>query len=328
MKIEVSEYEKKYIFELEPVTQLCGQNIPRKTYIVDSLCKYFSSYKYAEVRNKWRDNIRVDDELIGRKYFSLLSIHKTSDLLSTIRLSKQSLMMEYLKSLMQQFEWQTHLEVIRDELEVMFQELNEKAEWIGEIAFDYSSSELWDIIQKSEVTGKKGEDLDEKNPFELLGIMLNLLEEVLAVDPKKMLVVIENIDHFLSVGEYREMIERMQYISAKYDIYFLVTTSLEGYVVCTEELCTGITVLNELVVQLPEMEELLKAINDNYPCNKNLKKEQLSNVMGEIIQRIGKQSYLTSVEDEVICKIFNKSLMLNDRWDKNEKSLEIGFLKA
>lgn len=35
MKIDVMEYEKRYTFELEAVTQLCGQNIPKKTYILD-----------------------------------------------------------------------------------------------------------------------------------------------------------------------------------------------------------------------------------------------------------------------------------------------------
>ena len=37
MKIDVTEYEKKYTFELETVTQLCGQNIMKKTYIMESL---------------------------------------------------------------------------------------------------------------------------------------------------------------------------------------------------------------------------------------------------------------------------------------------------
>ena len=37
MKVEVLEYEKKYSFELEAVTQLCGQNIMKKSYIFESI---------------------------------------------------------------------------------------------------------------------------------------------------------------------------------------------------------------------------------------------------------------------------------------------------
>lgn len=52
MKIDVTEYEKKYTFELKPITQLCGQNIPKKSYILESIRRYFSAYKYSEERNK------------------------------------------------------------------------------------------------------------------------------------------------------------------------------------------------------------------------------------------------------------------------------------
>ena len=69
MKIDVTEYEKKYTFELKPITQLCGQNIPKKSYILESIRRYFSAYKYSEERNKWRNNVKIDDELVGRKFF-------------------------------------------------------------------------------------------------------------------------------------------------------------------------------------------------------------------------------------------------------------------
>lgn len=59
MKIDVTEYEKKYTFELKPITQLCGQNIPKKSYILESIRRYFSAYKYSEERNKWRNNVKI-----------------------------------------------------------------------------------------------------------------------------------------------------------------------------------------------------------------------------------------------------------------------------
>lgn len=30
MKIEITEYEKSYTFDMQPVTQLCGQNVRKK----------------------------------------------------------------------------------------------------------------------------------------------------------------------------------------------------------------------------------------------------------------------------------------------------------
>lgn len=71
MKIEITEYEKRYTFELTAVTQLCGQNIVKKTYILESLRRYFSAYRYPEEQNRWRDNVKIDNKLVGRKFFHL-----------------------------------------------------------------------------------------------------------------------------------------------------------------------------------------------------------------------------------------------------------------
>ena len=56
MNVEITEFEKMYEFELIPVTQLCGQNIQKKSYIFESIRRYFGTYKYSEEKNKWRDN--------------------------------------------------------------------------------------------------------------------------------------------------------------------------------------------------------------------------------------------------------------------------------
>lgn len=328
MRVEISEYEKKYFFELMPVTQLCGQNIRVKSYLVESLRRYFGTFKYPEIKNKWRDNVSIDGEILGRKHFRVLCVKGIQDLLTLVKWSKQSLMLEYVKSLMDKFDWQAHLNVISDEMDLMFQMLNEEIETLGNIELNYDESELWDIIQKSTVTGQQEEPLEDKSGDELINIALNLIEAVLKVKPEKTLVILENPDHYVSVTEYKDALERMQEISRSFDIHFLNTVSLDGYVDCREELCEGISVFNEVSFQMPELEMLLQVINDNYPCNKVLEKEKLQTVLESIIHKIGKVDYLESLEENVVCKIINQSLLLNDRWDDTENLPEISFLKA
>ena len=65
---------------------------------------------------------------------------------------KQSLMMEYVKNLMQKFDWQMHLKSIAEEVEEMFQIVNEDITRLGDIELTYSMSEVWDMIQKSDVS--------------------------------------------------------------------------------------------------------------------------------------------------------------------------------
>lgn len=327
MKIDVTEYEKRYSFELEPITQLCGQNVIKKTYILESIRRYFSTYKYAEEKNKWRDNVKINSENVGRKFFTVISISNVGDLLMLIRLSKQSLMVEYLKSLMQKFDWQLHLRAINEELEVMFQMMNMDLAQLGDVELTYAASDLWSMIQKSDITGDNQKSLQEKEMYELLNIFLNLLEQVMDVNPKKMMILLENIDHWISQDEYRKIVRRIEQLARRYDIYFVLSTSIDGYVVCDEQLCGGIHAVGEAQFQMPEFDEMLNYINGVYPCNKKLSKEELKKDLEKIVQKLGSSGYLYNVEENVICKLINQTLLSKEKWSEDEKAPEIAFLK-
>ena len=207
MKIDVTEYEKKYTFELKPITQLFGQNIPKKSYILESIRRYFSAYKYSEERNKWRNNVKIDDELVGRKFFTVLSVSGVVDLLMWVKWSKQSLMVEYVMGLMQEFDWQLHLRTIHGELEEMFQMINKDLNHLGDIELTYAESDVWEMVQKSSVVGNEQTSLEDKNNFDLLTIFLNLVESVMGLNPRKMLIIVDNIDHLILTKEYDEFLE-------------------------------------------------------------------------------------------------------------------------
>lgn len=328
MKIDVMEYEKKYSFELAPVTQLCGQNILKKAYVYESLRRYFSTYKYREERNKWRDNVVVDDKMTGRKFFSVISVSNRSDILAMINWTKKSLMTEYVKQLIQKFDFQVHLRLINEELEMMFQLLNKDIVRLGDIELTYEMSEVWEMVQKSDITGVNQMTLEDKGNDELLFLFLNLIEEVMAVNPKKTLVLIENIDHMITRKEYFEVLGKLQSIGKRYDIFFVLSTSIDGYVVCDKELCSGIKIFGDVDFQMPEFDELLNYINDNYPYNKKISESQLQKDVMKIAQRIGQKNYLCSVEENVICKLINRTLMLHEKWTDTEKIPEIAFLKG
>lgn len=328
MRVEVSEYEKRYVFNLESITQLCGLNIVRKTYILESIRKYFSTYKYSEERNRWRDNVKIDNELVGRKFFTVLSIGGISDLLAMIKWSKQSLMVEYVKQLMLKYDLQQHLQIINEELKEIFQVLNEDIGDLGDVELSYAMSDVWEMVQKSNLTGSEQSMLEDKESGELILILLNLLEQVMQVNPRKMIVIMENLDHLVSRTEYVNILNRMQMVSMKYEVYFIVSTSLEGYVKFEKDICSGITVFGDEDVQMPEWEKISDFINDSYPCNKILAEEQIQMDLEHIVHRIGQQKFLNSLEEDVICKLINQTLMLNDRWENVESVPEIAFLKA
>lgn len=328
MKIDVTEYEKKYTFELETVTQLCGQNIMKKTYIMESLRRYFSTYKYREEKNKWRDNVSVNDELVGRKYFSVLSISSMSDVLQMIKLSKQSLMMEYIRQLTQKFDDQLCLHVITNELEKIFEMLNDDLKELGDLEMTYEVSNLWEMVQKSNVTGRGQSVLEDKSNYELLVIFLNLLEEILKSNPKKMMVLIENMDHFLIRDEYKSVLDKMCDIGMQFDIYFIVSISLDGYAKINKGLCRGVTIFGDCDFQMPEYEEISKYIHENYPCHKQFTEEQIQHILERVVQRIGKNDFLNTIEENIVCKMINNTLMIDGCWKNNDCIPEIAFLRS
>lgn len=256
MKVDVTELEKVYSFELFPITQLCGQNIVKKSYILESFRRYFGNYKYQEGQEKWRDNIRIDDNVVGRKYFTVFSIRNMCDIINTIQCSKQSLMVEYLKKLIQNFELQNHMEKINIELGEIFQLLNADVNQLGAVELDYSMADVWDMVQKSDISGSNQTRLDNMNNYELIEIMLNLVEKVLSYNPRKEVIIFEDIDHFLTLCEYKEIIEKLKNVVKKFDVFFIFTTSLDGYVRCDEDIIEGITVFGEIDFCMPDFEHI------------------------------------------------------------------------
>lgn len=328
MKLEITEFEKRYSFELLPITQLCGQNLITKTFIIESIRRYFSTFKYAEQNNKWRDNVTIDNNLVGRKFFSIISVQNVQQLTSAIKWSKQSMLTEYVKQLLQNFDCQTHLQLINEEVEKMFLMLNEHIASVGDIELTYSPADVWDMVQKTDVCGFDYEPIEEKNNYELILIFLRLLEEILQREPRKTLIIFENIDHLVTINEYRQIIEKLKSITSKFNIYFILSTSLNNYVVCEPEFCEGISIFGDENFQMPEYSKLSNFIQDNYPSNKAFDDEKLLELLQNIIQKIGVQNYLTEIEGNVICKLINQTLSIDDKWRQSENNLEIAFLKS
>lgn len=328
MIVSVSEFEKTYEFELKYVTQLCGQNILKKKYIIDSIKKYFSTYKYPEDDCKFRNNIRIDRNEVGRMFFNVYYISCKADIIRWINLSKQSILVEFIKYLIQKYDWQVHLNVIQDELDVMFQMINEQLSQHGRIELSYSQSDIWDIVQNSDVLSYDQTSLENQDEYELLATFISLLFNNANIKSKKILVIFDNIDHMVTNKQYNDLIEYLLEDTSVDNLYFIMSTSLEGYVKCKKTLCNGITIFNDSDFQFPEFENMYDFILNNYPCNKQITEQQVIEWLEKVIHKIGRERFLSSAETEIIIKLVNQTLMIDEKWDSNVSVPEIAFLKA
>ena len=117
MKIGITDKNKEYIINLEPVTQLCGICFEKKNFIIKSLCKYFSSGKYEQYEDNMHENIKINGEKTGRKYFSAFHISSREQLIQSIKISKSSLMMQYLSGIYSEIPYQWIIDQIQDDLD-------------------------------------------------------------------------------------------------------------------------------------------------------------------------------------------------------------------
>ncbi len=143
-----------------------------------------------------------------------------------------------------------------------------------------------------------------------------------------MLVILENIDHLISRKEYGEILTKLQNIGMKYDVHFILSTSIDGYVGCDRSLCHGISIFGDVDFQMPEFDEILKYIHNSYPYNKKIDEKQFQEDLVGTIHKIGQKEFLSSVEENVVCKLINQTMMLHEKWNDTENAAEIAFLKS
>lgn len=327
MKVEIMYLNSKYEIQLEQITQLCGVNFERKQYIVQSLCKYFSNSKYALYEEQMQDNIRIEGEVVGRKYFSLFHISSRENLISAIKISKSSLLMQYLQGRYTEFACQTIMDKIEEDLEHLYLELNKDVEsQMKHIKLGYDSKNLLEIIQSSNVYGIGEKPLENLSNEELLDIYLELLKNIQQRSPDKIMIIIENIDHLLDYNTYQKLLNKVVQFCEELDIWFIFSTSIEGFVVVNEWLIEGINVINDCLFAFPEMERILIFLQSRYPYRTNMQKEEIITQIRSVIQNIGREDYTINIRSNVILKLIQSTLCLRTKFEGGINTIENAFL--
>lgn len=307
MRIQINHGSVCHELNLDGIAQLCGLNIREKTYIFDSLEKYFSKSKYAEFEKDMSDNVFVQNEQVGRNYISVIRIKSREELLSSLKISKTGLFLEYLKSNVNSFENQKIFEEVVNKAETLAISLNTQIEAeIGnmQVGFDWNS--LLEILAKMNVFAADFRALEVLNNAELMKNYLNLISEMQKRVPEKRLIIFENIDHLLSYDEFLQAYSKMEDMIRKSDIAFLTSTSLAQFAHITKDNMESIHVLNEELYQLPSFEKWEEFIGKKYPCY--LEEGIGVEVLRGRIQELGEKLDILNPKADVIYKMIGESM--------------------
>lgn len=169
MKMDIKDIITTYKLNLEEITQLCGADIITKNFIIDSIDKYFGNKKYAEYDERFINNIEINGEEVGTKYFDKRIIRNRKDLIDEIKFTKSSLLNKYICNLICEYDAQVHLERINVELSRVFEEINESInKKIGNISLNYNLEDILSMVQKTNITYKGDDWIENAETSELI----------------------------------------------------------------------------------------------------------------------------------------------------------------
>lgn len=319
------EDEKSHELELMPLTQLCGVNLPRKNFIITSLRKYFSAERYGEHEKKLIQNIRLEGEAVGRKYFKTLYFRERMDFIQGIKLGKTSLMMQYLSESIQDLQYQKYLENISGQLQKLFLTLNrELFSSVGNLELRYEEKDLLTMVQSTEICGCDELPIEMKDTWELIQLYFSVLLEIKAKLPEMTLVILENIDHMLCEEEYIRLCVWLEQIGKQHNLWFLLSTSIPGYTYISEESFPGINIINDLIYGMPEMEKMVVFLKENYPCT--FSEEEWQEKLKAVIHYIGKEGVALYPQSMVLLKLVNSSMCVKTKGEFRLNQVENRFL--
>jgi len=327
MKITVKRNTLNIEFSLEQFTQLCGTNIKDKEYVIDSLDKYFSTSKYQDYDAKYIDNILVDEEDVGRKYFETAVIRNRSDILNLLKITKTSRLKKHIEILLHESTCQEQLFAIENALNIIFNGINENLMYCDSMLnLEYEPSDIFEIVQKSDVRAQNDKYLEELTNYELLDELIKLLNAYQQDSGVKLMLIIDNIDHLIDKNEYEVICEKLLEAIKKSDLWIIISTTLDGYAYITRYTITGITCINDIVYNMPTIDELMDFLGRHYPMYMEFCEDDIFKMMTLVIQHVGKDEYAKDYRADILLKLINVAEGMKQATKIELNNPEISFL--
>lgn len=313
---------------IECITQLCGINVQKKNYIIQNIVKYFSNTKYAEYEDKDDCVIKIDNEVVGRKYYTTYYIANINDLISNIQISKNSIMKKYVDYVNSKYDNQLIYEDIVAGYEKIFAKINNnmKESGIG-LMLDFMEEKITDVAQLAITRTLELGYIEKMSNYDLYVEYIKIMKAYYKDNPDKILLVLENIDHYLNIEQYFSLMRQLEIMTLELDINIIVTTSIRGFAYINEKNITGINVINDEVFSMPMIEELQKFFEENYPCNYNTNEKDMIYNITQIIHDIGIDGYSQLGKEYVFLKLLDESIGVHMGKCDVKNNMEKAFLE-
>ena len=321
MKMNVSHpYKDNITLSFGQFTQVVGQDQQVKYYIWQILLWYFGGKKYSEedlvLFEQDEPKILIDDMVVSRSEFKVIQLSNINDLIEQMEYKKGTIAYDFIKKKINTVEMMEQIENINDHLDRISLLLNQNLNLqIDEINY-HTEAKYFNtdqLIQKNFLPyfGQNDKNIsfefvDNKTKFLLF---LSMLEVVIMDQSEKVLLVLRNMDDYLSYKEFVECCEHLEQLTNHSSMLFTISfPSNEGYLHVTKEVLEEINIVSDYVDHLYSLEFMYERFTNQYPINQIPDKQEFLSSLRKIGPYLFSSDIFhmsLSIEDQVAMRILN-----------------------
>ena len=321
MKMNISHpYKDNITLSFGQFTQVVGQDQQLKYYIWQILLWYFGGKKYSEedlvLFEQNEPKILIDDTAVSRSEFRVIQLSNINDLIEQMEYKKGTIAYDYLKKKINTVEMMEQIENINDHLDrislMLNQNLNLQLDGVNyHTEAKYFNADQ--LIQKNFLPyfGQNDKNIsfefvDNKTKFLLF---LSMLQVVITDQSEKVLLVLRNMDDYLSYKEFVECCEQLERLTIHCNMLYTISfPSNEGYLHVTKEVLEKINIVSDYVDHFYSLEFMYERFTNQYPINQIPCKQEFLSSLRKIGPYLFSSDILhmsLSIEDQVALRILN-----------------------
>lgn len=320
-------YKERIELNIGAITQIVGQNKELKYYIWQILSWYFGEKKYSSEDLSifdYEEPTILDEsgEIVKRSSYHYIDISSFKDLLEQMEYKKGTLAQGYLGKIVNQVDIVAHLEKINEQVELIEGAMNQHINLnSGRVEYHLENRPLTldQLLSKNFspffAIENKNLSFEWVSNTDKLSLFLEMLDRLLSQTTEKYLIVLKNIDSFISVETYDSFYKQIGQLAQKYpNLNFILFPSDQGYLKIDEESSRFVNILSDQVEHLYDVEFMYERVKKHYPSNNFPTREgfrmSLETVTPYLLTKMTRQPSLSLV-DSVILNILNQLFHFN-----------------
>ncbi|MCE2156167.1 CRISPR-associated protein Csn2-St [Streptococcus thermophilus] len=315
-------YKERIELNIGAITQIVGQNNELKYYTWQILNWYFGGKKYSSEDLSifdYEEPTILDEarEIVKRSSYHYIDISSFKDLLEQMEYKKGTLAHAYLRKIVNQVDIVGHLEKINEQVELIEEAMNRHINLnCGQVEYHLENLPLTldQLLTKNFspffAIENKNLSFEWVSNIDKLSLFLEMLDHLLSQTTEKYLIVLKNIDGFISEESYTIFYRQICHLVKKYpNLTFILFPSDQGYLKIDEENSRFVNILSDQVEHLYDVEFMYERVMKYYPSNDFPTREgfrmSLETVTPYLLTKMLRQPSLSLV-DSVILNILNQ----------------------